>query len=207
MARTPATGDLRLPPDVGVGQEAATAIEGEWNTLGNVDARLHMKGIHPLVVPDVQYAEVTAEAMLTADWREFSTTFSAQMRWVNYVVRLLAEVRAYLLQVDNEMDDIERMKRRDFRMRPKHEKMTAIEMEDYIHLDPHYRDLKLLKQELEQERIKIDAWYQALDRSCKTVSRQIENRKAELQGGARESNMSGHGPDTPEGRWHHRKFG
>ena len=79
--------------------------------------------------------------------------------------------------------------------------MTASEMEDLILQDPHYRDLKLQEQQLEQQRIKLDAWCESLDRNLKTVSRQIENRKAEGVSGTREGNMSAHAA----GRWEQQK--
>jgi hypothetical protein len=201
MPREPHTGALHLPKDIGLAQSTAQAIENQWNTITTVDARLKAQGIHANDTPNIECPPVTTEALVTTDIKEYTTVFSQQLRWYNYVTRLVADVRAILLQVSNEMDAIEAAKRIHFRQvnegKAKSDKMSAGEMEDLILQDPHYRDLKLQKQELEQQRIKLDAWCESLDRNLKTVSRQIENRKAEANGGNREANMPGHA----SGRW------
>lgn len=194
-------GGLHLPRDIGVSTTEAQAIETRWNTIDKVDARLQQQGIHTNNQPDVTCPDVTAEALMHPDINEYTRVFAAQLRWYNYVTRLLADVRAVLLQIGNEMDDIERAKRTHFRSlnegRGRTDKVSVVEMEDLIGQDPTYRSLKLQKQELDQQRIKLDAWGDSLDRNLKTVSRQIENRKTESIGGNREGNMPGHGA----GRW------
>lgn len=199
--RQPQTGGLSLPDDIGISESSAAAIEKRWSTIAKVDERLRLKGIHANDQPDVVCPPVTTAALVTTDINEYTTVFSAQLRWYNYTTRLLADVRAIILEVKNAMSDIEVEKREHFRKlnegRAKPDKMDKQEMEDAIELDPQYRDLKLQFQELEQERIKIDAWSESLDRSLKTVSRQIENRKAEGMGGSRENNMTG----SARGSW------
>ena len=193
--REPRTGGLHLPKDVGVAESVAQTIETRWNTIGAVDAHLQQHGIHANPLPDIVCPVVTTEALITTNITEFTTIFSAQLRWYNYVTRLLADVRAVLLQVENEMDDIAAAKRTFFRQlgegKKKTERMSAAEMQDSILQDPHFRDLKLQQQQLEQQKLKLDAWGESLDRNLKTVSRQIENRRAEGIGGQREGNMSG----------------
>ncbi len=201
MPREPRTGGLHLPKDVGVSESTAKAIESAWSTIQRVDGYLKSVGIHQNEVPDVECPIVTAEALTDPDIKKYTVVFAAQLRWYNYTARLLADIRALILEVKNAMDDIETSKRIEFRKMnegaPKAEKIDKQEMEDLIAQDPHYRALKLQFQELEQQRIKVDAWSDSLDRNLKTVSRQIENRKTENQGGNREGNMPGHST----GRW------
>jgi hypothetical protein len=205
MAREPQTGGLNLPRDVGIPETETQSITQRWNTVKLIDARLEALGMHRNDEPDIECPPVTTEALVTTDIREYSTIFSAQLRWYNYVTRLVADVRAVILEVKNAMGDIERHKRKYFRemdegKTKKDGKMTVQEMEDDIELDPAYRDLKLHAQQLEQTRIKLDAWGESLDRNLKTVSRQIENRKAEGLAGSREGNM----PASASGRWERR---
>lgn len=197
--RTPQTGGLHLPPDVGLGQQAAAAIANEWDTIAGVDERLRQQGFHANPEPDVVCPIVTTEALVNPDIKEFTTTFAAQLRWYNYVTRLHADVRAQLLQVTNEMDDITAKRRAYFREAGK--KMNAAEMEDRIRLDPRMHELTVLKQQLDQHRIKLDAWSDTLERNLKTVSRQIENRKTESSGGNREGNMPAHAGQGRPGQW------
>jgi hypothetical protein len=151
--------------------------------------------------PDIEYLPVTADQLTSPDWKAYTTTYTSHLRWYNYVVRMLAEIRAELLQVKNQKGDIERVKRAGFRVvnegRKKTDRMSAQEMADIIEEDPTYHILKIREQELDQLKLKVDAWSEEMDRNLKTVSRQIENRRTESQGGNRENNMPGAG----RGRW------
>ncbi len=203
--RAPQTsgGGLKLPQDVGVSESEAKAIENAWTTIQRVNARMCAFGLDENPEPTVECPVVTAENLLTPDIKEYTTVFAAQLRWYNYVVILLGDVRAILLEVENAMTDIESSKRLGFKEHNKRvgkkslDWMSEKEMADRIFQDPHYKELNLQKQLLEQERIKLDAKSDTLERNLKTVSRQIENRKAEAAGGAREGNM----PGSATGRW------
>lgn len=202
-------GGLHLPRDVGVPESTAQTIESHWNTVGAVDARLKAVGFHDNDMPNIECPVVTTEMLVTPDVKEYTTIFSAQLRWYNYVTRLLADVRAVILQVKNEMEDIGATKRSGFRhineTKLKAEKISPTEMEDLILQDPRYRELRLQHQQLEQQRIKLDAWAESLDRNLKTVSRQIENRRTENLGGSREGNMAGDA--GRRGNWEPRRPG
>jgi hypothetical protein len=202
MQRNPHTASgLALPKDVGVSETQAAVISSRWDTITGIDEKLLAHGLHTNDVPDIAYPTVTAEALTDPDVQKYTVVFAAQLRWYNYATRLLADVRAVLLQVENEMEDIATSKRLQFRKldegKKDKDKMSATEMKDLIFQDVRYRDLRLEQQQLEQERIKLDAWAESLDRSLKTVSRQIENRRTESEGGRREGNMPAHGA----GRW------
>jgi hypothetical protein len=198
--REPQTG-LRLPSDVGVSQKTADAVASEWDTLPYVDSRLKGSGMQENKEPDIEYVPITAAQLLVPEVSAYTTMYASHLRWYNYVVRLLADVRAELLQVENQKGDIERVKRGYFRTvnegRKKTDRMSAQEMADIIEDDPTYHILKIREQELSQLKLKVDAWAEEMDRNLKTVSRQIENRRAEAQGGQREGNMPGHAA----GRW------
>jgi hypothetical protein len=204
MTRQPQTGGLQLPKDVGVSETTARAIENAWSTIERVNARLCARGLDENPEPTIECPIVTAEALLTPDVKEFTTIFAAQLRWYNYVVVLLGDVRAILLEVENAMEDIASTKRLAFKdanaLLPKNDKTSEKEMADRIFQDPHYKALNRQKQELEQDRITLDARADTLERNLKTISRQIENRKSEAAGGQREGNMPGHATGSWERR-------
>jgi hypothetical protein len=193
-----AGGSLHLPKDIGVAASVAQAIENRWHTAERVDEWMQKHGIGRNPEPDIECPVVTAEILLTTDWKQYTTVYAAQLRWFNYVTRLLAAIRAVILEVDNEMGDISAARRTHFRQmnegKGKGGKMSAGEMEDTISQDPHFRDLRLQLQQLTQQKLKVEAEHEALDRNMKTISRQIENRRAEAEGGRREGNM-------PQGQW------
>jgi hypothetical protein len=202
--RTPQTGGLQLPTDVGVSATDAASIANAWNTMPLVDARLQAAGICPNIEPDIVYMPVTVDQLLAVDLKSYTVTFTTQLRWYNYVVRLLADIRAELLQVDSQIADIARKKRGEFRelnkVVSKADRKSVAEMEDATWQDPVYRTLSIMQQELTQAKLKVEAWGNEMERNLKTVSRQIENRKTEGQGGSREANMPGHAA----GRWNGR---
>jgi hypothetical protein len=189
-----------LPADVGISQAEAAAIANEWDTMPRVNAMLKMRGMQPNIEPDIVYTPVTVEQLTTPDLKAYTVTYTCQLRWYNYSVRLLAEVRAELLGIENQMSDIARSKRTTFRKmdegKKKSERMSASEMEDLIEMDPLYRSLKLQQQEVEQTRMQVDAWAKEMDESRQVVSRQISNRKSEAEGSNRENNMPGHATGT-----------
>lgn len=192
---------LPAPKDVGISESEARATENAWSTIDKVRARMTAFGLAENPEPRIECPDVTAELLLTTDIREYTMVFAAQLRWYNYTVRLLADVRSVLLEVDNAMSDIASSQRQKFRKMnesaPKSDKIAVNEMDDRIDQDPTYKTLKLQKQQLDQERILLDAKADTLERNLKTVSRQIENRKAEASAGNREANM----PSHVSGRW------
>lgn len=211
--RAPQTsGGLQLPKDVGIGESVAKATEAAWSTIERVNARMTARGLDSNPDPDIECPIVTAEALLTPDITKYTTVYAAQLRWYNYVVVLLADVRAILLEVENAMEDLAAQRRIEFKERNKQvgkksdDWMSEQEMKDRILQDPTYKNLKQQQQLLEQERIKLDAKSDMLERNLKTISRQIENRKAEAAGGQREGNMPGHATGSWERR-HQRGVG
>jgi hypothetical protein len=199
--RAPQTGGLRLPGDIGIGQQDAEHIAGERDTLPYVDARLKMSGMQISQEPNIEYLPITAEQLLVPDAKSYITTHTAHLRWYNHIVRILADVRAELLQVENEMGDIGRKKREHFRGldagKKKSDRMTAQMMTDIIESDPTYHVLAIRQQELQQLKFKIDAWAEEVENNLKVISRQVETRKIESEAGNRSANMPGHA----RGRW------
>ena len=194
-------GGLHLPEDVGVGETAAAAIESRWDTIQSVDEYLVKQGMLPNSIPECTCPPVTAELLSTTNTAQYTTLFASQLRWKNYAGRLLADIRAHLLQINNEMSDIETDRRITFRKmnetKAKSDRISSDEMVDRINIEPRYRELKIQGQQMQQLRLKLEAWDEELDRNMKTISRQIEVRKTEFTGGTRESNMPGHA----SGRW------
>ena len=203
MAREPVTGmgSLHLPKDVGVSRSTEDVIQSRWDTIGEISEELEQAGMLPNTEPTVQWRPVTAEVLVSTDVKDFTTLFSQQLLWYNYANRLLADVRAHKLQVDNQMVDIEAEKKVAWRTynrtAAKVDKMGVGEIDATIQNDPVYRELRLQQQRLEQKRIRLDAWVDELLNSLKTVSRQIENRRGEVQQGNRDNRMSG----SASGRW------
>lgn len=189
---------LNIPADVGISQSDVQQTTTYWDTINQVNDLLQSWGMHQNKEPDVVCPTVTAELLLTPSIKEYTVLYSAQLRWYNYVTRLLADVRAVLLQTDNQMTDLSATKRKDLRAvnkaLPKDEKMSSKDVEDAIDTDPTYREFKVRHQQMTQMRFKLEAWMEELDRNLRTVSRQIENRRAENESGRRDQNIANNMP-------------
>jgi hypothetical protein len=197
-------GSLKLPPahELGVAVSAMEQLNNKWNTIARVDAKLAKFGITEPEEPEVKWQPVTTALLLTNNLTEYTTMYSAQLRWFNYANRLLANVKAELLGVANELKDLAVEARSNIRRNTidGKKKLTAQEIKDLVENDPNTLELRLREQELEQMNIKLSAWVEELDESRKVVSRQIELRRIELEAGRREPNTGG-GPAPTGGAW------
>lgn len=205
MKRTPVLGGgLRLPParELGVAASVVAKLEDQWNTVQRVDVRLAEMGMLPNNEPDVVWAPVSTELLLTADIKVYTTMYAAQLRWYNYANRLLANVKAEHLGLKNQLCDLQVKARKRIRELAG-KKPSVSEINDTVENDPSTLDLRLRKQELEQLNIKLTAWVEELDESKKVVSRQIELRRAENEAGQREGNI----PNGGRGAWQPRRQG
>lgn len=215
--RTPVLGgSLKLPPAhaLGVAPGTVSSIEEKWNTIAKVNAQLKRWGMPENTEPDVKWQPVSTELLLTASINEYTNMYASQLRWFNYVNRLLADAKATLLGAENQLKELQATARkhiRDLHPKEKGKKSgpTAQEISDMVENDPDTLDLRLQVQKLQQTKIKLEAWMEECDESKKVVSRQIELRREEAQGGRRDGNLTG-GSANPHGQWQSgqpRRFG
>ena len=205
------SGGLHLPRDVGTPASVEQAVEARWSsTIGRVNARMYQQGFYDLPIPQISCPEVTTDALMTTDMRQYTVVYEGLLRWYNYAAVLYARCRATLLGVDNAMGDIAAKKRIGFRQHnqvvTKDQRLSVAEMDDSIDQDPVYNDLKLQQQELQQFKLQLETRVEGLERSLRVVSRQIEIRKTESQSGNRMGNMPSPGPypgpqAPPQGQW------
>jgi len=205
IPRTPVLGgSLKLPPvkTLMIGETSVVKAAERWNTLPQVEADLKAKGIPEIVAPDVEYKPVTKEQLLSADISEYTAMYVNQLRWFNYANRVLADCKAELLQVTNQINDLEAEVKKKLReLKTEGKKLGVVEIKEQAENDEGTLDLRQRKQYLEQSKLKLEAWVEECDESKKVVSRQIELRREEGQGGRREGNLTAgnHGP--PRGEW------
>lgn len=195
-------GSLKLPPirELVVGESAVQAAADRWNTLPDVEAKLAARGVPAISTPEVEYQKVTAEQLLTASINDYTALYVSQLRWFNYANRVLADCEAELLQVDNQVTDLEaEIKKRLRELKPEGKKLAVTEVKEQAENDTTTLALRQRRQFLQQERLKLRAWVEECDESKKVVSRQIELRREESQGGNRERNLT-NGNNGPQGQ-------
>jgi hypothetical protein len=194
--RTPAHAGLHLPPSLGTSATTKQEVHAQWRTLEIIEAELAAKGFAPLKQPSFEYpGSVTPEQLTTQNNQDYSTLYAQHLGWYNYTAELVAHVRAYLVQVENEMEDIaSRLRieeRKKNKIRTKEDKLSKDDIEDVVLQEPRYRELRLEKQKFQQHRLLTEARLEAMYRNLQVLSRQVTIRSNELDQTQIGSNLPG----------------
>ena len=191
----PVNGGLVISQNVGAGETLVRGTKARWDTLEAVEAHLRELKVPDLKEPTVEPPDVTAEHLLTPDTKEYTVMFANTRIWYGYSTRLLARTNAALLEVGNQLTNLEAALRKKLREpekgTKKGERMSAEQIGDEVSTDPDWQELKLREQKLKQYKLELSAWNDDLDRQLRLVSRQVEVRREDFQGGRNEQNMAG----------------
>lgn len=198
--RTPVTGGLQVPPNIGVSESAQREIHKTWDTIGDVEADLAMSGFMPMQTPEFECPQVTEAALTTENSQEYTQTYARQLAWFNYSSQVLARVTAHLLQYENEMDTIEARIHVDRRARAKaagEKPPSGDTLKQEVLMDPRHDELRRQAQVLKQKKIELQAFVDGIERGLKVISRQVEIRKMEIEQGRVNIPGRGYGVRTP----------
>ncbi len=190
--RQPATG-LRLPTVPPPEQEN---IHNVWDTVGQVEGEIAMKGFTPMDTPSFECPVITPEMLTTADNNAYSTMYAEQNSWFTYASQVQAQISTMLLQIENEMEMIESRTRVRFREDIKNgirAKMGKDEMQDEINIDSRYSALKLELQIYKQKKVQLTSFVEGIERGLRLISRQVEIRRIESD--QTRTNIPGRGYD------------
>ena len=172
-----------------------------WDSFSNVQEWLAQHGFKQLQEPAILCPEITPDMLLNPDPEAYAELFTCQVAWQNYFDELLAETCAFLLQIENEMEDIESAKRIHFRKlnegKAKNERTTDDEVKDLILQDPRHRELRLTQQIFKQHKLFIETKVEQQGRKVRMVSRQVTVRQNELESGQRANNIG----KSSKGTW------
>lgn len=176
-------GGLRIPGPLGISQQQH--VHDYWRTYDQAEQKLKDAGLPVLEKPRFAYpGSVTPEQLTTKDNHAYSSLYAEHLGWYNYTAEIVSGIRAMLLQIKNEMEDLEvelrsRYKRQNKDL-PSKEKHTEKDIDDLIHLDERHKKLAHAQQEYEQSRLLFEAKLDAMSRNLRVVSRQVEIRRGEL---------------------------
>lgn len=192
--RVPAHGGVHFPQQLGTSAATKQAVHERWSTLTAVEADLAQKGLGVLQQPKFAYpGSVTPEELTTQNNQAYSTLYAQHLGWYNFTAEIVAHVRAYLVQIDNEMEDIaSRLRigeRERNKGRQKDEKLSKDDIEDGIRQEPRYRDLTLERQRYQQHRLLVEARLEAMYRNLQVLSRQVTIRANEFEQAQIDNNL------------------
>jgi hypothetical protein len=185
-------GGLIVPVGLGVARSKLREIINRFTTQEQVLADLANAGIHNPKQPEFQLPEVTVDA-LTGDSRSYTELFAKQLAWFNYLTQAYAVAKIALLEATNIVTLVENMIRdslvEENKLLPKEQKMSAKELEAKILTHPDYIEALHELQIMTQYKIRLEAQVEVADRNMKVISREVEIKKIESEGAAREHNI------------------
>ena len=198
----------------GVGATDEEEIHGFWTVSDAVTNYLEMQlGCPPPKEPDFSYPELKLGDLTTPNSAKYTEAFARRTAWLGYLWTVLSDHEAKLLELEIEMQDIERRIRTNLRKtstrttRSGEQKPPPThEMEDTIGKNPRHRELS--KESLfHKELIKrLGSRIRALDEAQKLTSRQVEIRRQEIDLTGRGSRINGAGGIPVSGGQPARRF-
>ncbi len=173
---------------IGASRAQVSSIEKEWDTYASVEATLERLGIPEMKHPDSAMPMLTEEMLTTQDNKSYTGTFCQFQNWTAYVASLLATSEAKLMQYGKMLKAI-KAQSRESATAGVTRKITKEEMMERIESTAEYRKIERKQLEEEQLREKLKAAHSHLESCMRTISRQVELRKLEVEQLKLESNM------------------
>lgn len=192
--------NLRLPRTLplGPGQSVAQTVIQKWDTIDDQIEDMHLKGFVSRDAPPFACPEITADMLTTPDSKSYTETYAHLNAWFGYVSEIYAQVQASVLQYKNMRDILEAEGRRVARTLAgdegggkKTKGLTKEELNDRLLLNPEYQEVMLKLQRFQQSELLFKAKVDSIDRSLRTISRQVEIRRLDQEQNRTSGNMPG----------------
>jgi hypothetical protein len=198
MASRKGKGGLRAPRVSGVGEKEGQDIHNRWQTYQEVKKYIENDlGFAPAAEPEFPCPQLTTDKLTTPDSKSYTETYAELLAWWQYASEKLAHVKAELLEVEDEMDDITVITRKRIRKEDKNKKkdqrLSLADISDTIESDIRFIELKQRKQTLAQFKEILGTRTVSIERSLKVISRQVEIRKLDFDQSQVASGMPGRG--------------
>jgi hypothetical protein len=178
---------------IGVGEEAAKSIQQRWDTVKDSDQVIAGMGLVDHKLPEFICPELTAASLTTLDSFAYTETYAHLLSWFNYASEGLAYIQARVLQYTNMQAILTAQTRKQQRALTAAggKKMNEEEMSDQLFTNPQYQEILLELQKAKQHKLLLDAKVDAIERSLRVISRQIEIRKLDVEQSRTGSAMPG----------------
>lgn len=167
---------------LGVGLQAAHDIKEQWSTEAHVEAKIKSKGIQDFKQPSFECPFLTPQNFNLSDAKACAETYLSLNAWYSFIAELLAKVNLSILEYENMLEHLEAKTREEYRtISQPGKKMTQLEIADRILLNPQHMQLTKELQKYKQYKERLSTRADALSRSLRVLSRQIEIRRQDLE--------------------------
>lgn len=192
------TGGLSLPTVLaGMSASEEAEIHKRWDTYNDVTEHMENLGFGPPREPSYLEPTLSVEDLTESQGKDYTEKYLHFIGWFNYANQICASATAQILQCDNEIKIIEARMRENMRKRTDRKTRSGeakappiVEMADTIRLDPRIVELTQVKQWHTQLLERVSAKRMEFESGRALLSRQIEIKKLEYGGAARENNLN-----------------
>lgn len=181
---------------LGIGKEGVTTLRQHWDTADQVEVDLAAEGITDKPRPKFECPELTAEQLTTPDSKSYTETYQRFLSWYEYYNELKAKVQARVLQYTNMLDILSAQTRKQHRELSANmgtKKLTVEEVNDLLTTNPEYQEILFELQKYQQSKLLVDTKVDAIERTLRIISRQVEIRKLDFEQSRTASNLPSRG--------------
>jgi len=175
---------LSLPDatQLGVGSNEMDQIEKTWMTSYGVQTQLEKIGVVDTPQPQFTCPDVDPATFSSTNAEEVVRTYLQLNSWFSFIAEQLSKVTIYILEYENMLDQVEAQLRDHFRdLKETGRKMTKEELNDKIVANPERIQIACQLQKYRQYKTRLQTRADALDKSIRMISRQVEIRRQELE--------------------------
>jgi len=193
--RTPVNngGGLQITLGVGAPQSKLDKIADTFATQTAIEEELVKMGVTDQPKPNFELPVITRENLTTTNSKEYTDLYAKQLAWFNYLTPIFASVEVALLEAKNTFDLTEAAIKdglyEENKLLSKAEKLTSDELKNKVLVHPSYQEALLQVQRMTQYKMRLKAMLEIADRNMTVISRQVEIRRQEIEGGVHENNM------------------
>lgn len=178
---------LAIPETAVLSDAEIDQIHAEHDTFDQIEAELCFMGFKPLERPQIDCPVLTPDLLSTVDLKEYTIVFSKFNSWYNYAHNTLARLKAQLIGIEAEKGKLGR------RLKSEYYKVdrsyTKEALNNVVESHPRIEELSLEAQKLEQWIVLTTSQSEGLERDLRTISRQIELIKLDIEKTRGDHNM------------------
>jgi hypothetical protein len=175
----------------------AEVLSQYWEgTHEEASNELAIAGFRPMRAPDFTCPILDPQKLTSMDLSEYAVNHARFQAWHNYAESTLANINSVLIGVKRQMGQLIAQLRTEYsnvRNRATGKPYSVDDRKALVENTPRYIELLREQTKLEQQQKMMESYVQGLSKTAALISRHIELRKLDLEGGNRNNAMPSRG--------------
>jgi hypothetical protein len=177
---------LNAGGQLGISDTEIEHILATWDTFDQSELEITRMGFPPEEKPNFSCPQIVPGTLERLTGDQLTNLYSQIVAWHGYASNVLMRMKGKEAQIDNSMKVIKAQNRRNMRAIKQGvggKAASKESMDDDLLLNPQFQELMKEGQKLEQQRLQIQAHVDSLDTRRSLISRFVEIKRQELEGG------------------------